>query len=140
MSTQLIFLSLSLSVGVAPAKKSPKLVSTGVLFSFSSHFVWLFLLLLFSMLFLLIIRVIGLVEICQGESDMHFNAIALEVDGETMWSGLGGVEVFTPGKRADFIHMVTWAPCNSPLIIYQRQQNQQVRSLRDRTAINCFYF
>ncbi|RXN04248.1 membrane-associated guanylate WW and PDZ domain-containing 1 isoform X5 [Labeo rohita] len=65
------------------------------------------------------------VEICQGESDMHFNAIALEVDGETMWSGLGGVEVFTPGKRADFIHMVTWAPCNSPLIIYQRQQNQQ---------------
>ncbi|KAI2659328.1 Membrane-associated guanylate kinase, WW and PDZ domain-containing protein 1 [Labeo rohita] len=66
--------------GVAPAKKSPKLVSTGVLFSFSSHFVWLFLLLLFSMLFLLIIRVIGLVEICQGESDMHFNAIALEVD------------------------------------------------------------
>lgn len=50
----------------------------------------------------------------------------LEVYGETMWSGLGG-GCSLLGVR--LILLVTWVSCNSPLMIKQRQQNQQVSIL-----------
>ncbi len=112
--TQLIFLSLLLSVGVAPAKKSPKLVSTGVLFSFSPHFVWLFCCYSSSHCFrilLLIICVIGLV-FCWSSvavlAERVWCAPQYKRSGGGLWNHVVGVErgVFPPGRWAGFIgHM-----------------------------------
>lgn len=68
----------------------------------------------------------------QRESDMHFNANTLSVNGEAMWSGLGGCSPLGGG----LILLVTWASCNSPLMIYRKQRNQQVHpwSFRGRIA------
>lgn len=73
------------------------------------------------------------------ESDMHFNANTLSVDDETMWSGLGG---WCSPLGGGLILLVTWAPCNSPLMIYRKQRNQQVHpwSFRGRIAKNLLIF
>lgn len=137
MHTQLIFLSLSLFVGVAPAKKSPKLVSTDVLFSVCSFLFTTIFMLIFSTLFLialLIERGIGLVFkrgftmslLWQRESDMHFSANTPSVNGETMWSMLGG---WCSPLGGGLNLLVTWASCNSSLMIYRKQRNQQVSIL-----------
>ncbi len=54
----------------------------------------------------------------QRESDVHLNTNVLEVDSETMWSGLGGG---CSPLGGGLVLLVTWVSCISPLIIYQRQ-------------------